>query len=227
MSHASVVDTHLLYLPDTDKPLMKECLQSLEGEPIVLHQVEGIPGHVGNARAKGFRCGNSPYVSFVDPDDLVVPGAFQACIDTLEANPEACGTYTDEVLIDKNGEPLRKGMLSERPWNPLQMLEPHYMHHILVMRREYVEQYLDELSKWPNMPEFILKALLTQNGPWVHTDRIGYKWRVDPSLQSTHRNMPISGVNAARWRVIPLLYMAAQTYQSDTSAVQPTGNSSN
>jgi hypothetical protein len=71
---------------------VKACQKSLQNEPINLHLVDGVPGHVGRTRANGFRIGEAPYVSCVDPVDLVMPGAFQACIDALEDNPLACGT---------------------------------------------------------------------------------------------------------------------------------------
>ena len=212
------VDTHVLLLPDTNKKLWEKCHATLVDEPINLLITEGICGHIGKARAKGFLLGNSPYISFVDPDDLVVPGAFSACIKTLEANPTACGTFTDEILIDTEDKPIRPGFFSGQPWNPLHMLEAQYMHHILVMKRDYVLKHLVELEKWPNLAEFIIKGLLTQYGPWIHTDLVGYKWRVAQTDKSTHKNFPVTGLNAARWRIIPLLYQAAQKYQAKMSS---------
>lgn len=211
------VDVHVLFLPETDQTLWGRCQESLKGEPVNLIMTEGIRGHVGKARAKGFLLGDSPYVSFIDPDDLVVPGAFDACIETLEANPNACGTFTDEILIDIDDKIIRPCFFSGCSWNPLHMLEAQYMHHILVMKREYVLKHIVELEQWPNLAEFVLKGLLTQYGPWVHTNYIGYKWRVAQTDKSTHKSFPLSGLNAARWRIIPLLYKAAKKYQNQNS----------
>jgi Glycosyl transferase family 2 len=218
------VDVHVLLLPDTLQNWWDECRMSLRDEPITLHEVSGVKGHVGKARANGFRHGESPYVSFVDPDDLVIPGAFQACLDVLEQNPEACGAYTDEMLISAEGKELNPGLWSGRPWNPLLMLEPKYMHHILVMRRKFVQPHLEEIEeKWPNMAEFVLKGLLCQYGPWIHVDRFGYKWRMPPQgVKPTHKQMPVMGVYAARWRIIPILYQAARKYGAEISAVVET-----
>jgi hypothetical protein len=209
------VDTHVLLMPNTNQTWWADSRKSLDVEPINLHLLDGVPGHVGRARANGFRVGHAPYVSCVDPDDLVIPGAFQACIDALEKNPQACGAYTDEELIDKDGEPLGEGLWSGRPWNPLLQLEPKYLHHIFVMRREFVLPHLNELeSKWPHLAEFVLKGLLCAHGPWLHVNRTGYRWRVHD--QGSHKAYPIMGVYAARWRIIPTLYQAARKYQAKT-----------
>lgn len=214
------VDTHVLLMPDTNRQWWEECQVSFRHEPINLHLAEGVPGHIGKARAKAYQLGNAPYLSFIDPDDLIVPGAFQACIDTLDAHPEACGAYTDEVLIDPAGEHLGAGIWTGRLWNPLLMLEPKYMHHIIVMRREFVLRHLAEMEKWPNLAEFVLKGLLTQYGPWVHAGKVGYKWRVGNPVKASHKRFPVAGVYAARWRIIPLLYKAALKYQAKLSPTE-------
>jgi len=204
------VDTHVLILPDADKTWWDKCQDSMVNEPVNLHLLQGVKGHIGKGRMMGFSRGESPYVSCVDPDDMVVPGAFQACVDALEANPKACGAYTDEVLIDENGGELEKGMWSGHKWNPLLQLEPKYLHHVFVMRRKFVERHYDELLKWPVMAEYVLKCLIVQHGPWVHVDRIGYKWRIHNS--GSHRRFNMMSTYAARWRVIPVLKRAAEKY---------------
>ena len=202
------VDVHCIHLPTTDGELWDKCQASLVGEPIHLHLVQGTEGHTGKGRVNGFNQGDSPYVSCVDPDDIVLPGAFQACLDALEEHPEACGAYTDELLIDSRGKVIGKGIWSGEPWNPLLQLEPKYLHHIYVMRRCYVQKYFLEMLKWPKMCEYILKCLLTAHGPWIHVDRFGYKWRMRPD--ASHISIPMRNVYAARWRVIPILQEAAK-----------------
>ena len=88
---APIVDTHVILLPDTHQQWWQDCRRSLTGEPIRLHVVEGVRGHIGKGRAEGFRRGDAPYISCVDPDDLAIPGAYAACIEALEQHPEACG----------------------------------------------------------------------------------------------------------------------------------------
>lgn len=207
-----LIDIHVLLLPTTHPAWWKECRESLEGEPVNLHLVEGVAGHIGKGRAKGFALGTAPYVSCVDPDDLVVAGAFQACLEALESHPEACGAYTDQLLIDTAGKVIKPGIWSGKDWNPLLQLEPKYLHHVYVMRRSFVQKYLLELARWPNMAEFVLKGLLTAHGPWVHVNRFGYKWRINNN--AAHKRQSIMNVYAARWRVIPTLQQAAKAYKA-------------
>lgn len=202
----------MLLLPATDTGLWRECLESLRDEPVNIHLADGIPGHIGKARYGGFLKGTSPYVSCVDPDDLVIPGAFSACLEALEAQPEACGAYTDELIIDRGGKIIKPGSWSNIPWNPLLQLEPRYLHHVYVMRRHLVERYYLELLRWPSMPEYILKCLLAAHGPWVHVNRFGYKWRMGKG--ATHSKVSPSTICAARWRVIPVLQQAAKKYKA-------------
>ena len=47
MSSNAEIDVHVLLLPTTDPILWRECLQSLENEPVNIHTAEGVPGHIG------------------------------------------------------------------------------------------------------------------------------------------------------------------------------------
>ncbi len=206
------VDTHVILLPETNQEYWKMCHESLKNEPINLHLIEGTNGHIGTGRSDGFSKGSSPYVCCIDPDDIVIPGAFISCIKALETHPEACGAYTDELVIDESGRTVRKGLWSGREWNPLLQIEPQYLHHIFVMRREFVDQHMDELRQWPFLADFILKGLLTAHGPWIHVNGFGYKWRLHQN--QAHKKYPRTGLNAARWRIIPTLREAAYRYKA-------------
>ena len=208
-----LVDTHVILMSDSNEKWWDECQDSLAGEPVNIHVIEGVKGHIGKGRVKGFIEGKSPYVSCVDPDDLIIPGAFEKCIEALEDNPEACGAYTDELLIDERGRTIRPGIWSGRDWNPLLQLEPQYLHHIYVMRRCFVAKHLTELGRWPHLAEFVLKGLLVNHGPWIHVDSFGYKWRMHEEGQN-HKGYSLMDVYAARWRVIPVLQNAARKYRA-------------
>jgi hypothetical protein len=211
-SDSSKVDVHVLHLSSTDQSLWHECRDSLDAEPINLHLINGIPGHIGRARYAGFVKGTSEFISCIDPDDIVIPGAYAACLEVLDANPNACGAYTDELIIDDVGKVIKEGIWSQKPWNPLLQIEPKYLHHVFVMRRCFAEKCYLEMLRWPSMPEYILKCLITAYGPWVHVNRFGYKWRL--SKYSAHSQISPTTVCAAQWRVIPVLQKAAKAYKA-------------
>ncbi len=47
------IDVHVLLLPDTNQEWWQQYQDSLRNEPINLHVVDGVAGHVGQGRAKG------------------------------------------------------------------------------------------------------------------------------------------------------------------------------
>lgn len=180
------VDVHIITLPSTDKGMWRFCEESLFKEPINIHMVDGVIGNIAEGRVKGFSQGSSPYVSFVDPDDMIIPGAFEACIKTLEKHHEAVGVYTDELIMDAHGITRCPGQYSRFSWSPVMMKHPIYVHHLLVMRRSIVEKYFDAMLRHPKIPEYVLRGMMIEHGPWVHVDRYGYKWRkTKGTLRST------------------------------------------
>lgn len=128
-----MIDIHILTMPYENKQFLRDCLKSLEGEPVVTHIVDGIPGNICAARKRAFLLGGNPYVSSVDPDDFILPGCFSTALDILENNPNVAGTYCFEYVV---GDKL---VLSDRSINRLP-------HHAMVFRRSVFEQFLPVLD---------------------------------------------------------------------------------
>lgn len=56
------------------------------------------------ARNAGVRLASAPYVTFLDADDVMVPGALASRLEFLEAHPEECAVAgLPSRLIDENG----------------------------------------------------------------------------------------------------------------------------
>lgn len=176
-----MVDVHILTLPGTRVEWLKECALSLINEPINRYFCDGIEGDIGAARTAAFRCGDSEYVSFVDPDDKVIPGTFAKLVALLEESPDAVMAYSDERLVDKwdriicDGWSLRPDLFTSydiRPHN----INGEYVHHLRVMRRDAVEKCLPLKTK--RMPEPCLMYDLAKLGRFVHLPEVGYMWRI-------------------------------------------------
>lgn len=145
--------------------------------------------NIGLGRCRGFLTGTSPYVSYVDYDDLIEPGIFSIINKVMDSGAYWC--YTNEALINKDGEILCEGW-AKYPEN----FHPSIIdfvdlgagvrpHHILTFRRElitprmiYIMEQLSEHSE-----EFLRMEL--SRYPVNFIDVIGYYWRQhdDSTLQ--------------------------------------------
>ena len=196
------IDVHVLYCYEPIR-WIDDALISLAAEPVNVHLVPGIKGKVGLARANAFRRGTAEFVAFVDGDDAVVSGAFQAALDVLDSRPDIVATYCDVQLI---GEPEGVGYF-KAPWNPrAQLFGPSEVHHLHVMRRSAVEPHLAELEQWDGYEEYVLMGLICQFGQQYHIPSPWYRFR-------QHNAYPRAGAiggdpmrKAAGRRVLPILY---------------------
>lgn len=121
-----MLDVHVLTLPTTNKQFVQECLASVTvaanaaGFPVSVHVVDGIDGHLGISRARGYAAGNSPYVTHVDDDDFVQPGAFAALLEPMQAG--ATTIYTKEWRLMPDGR----------------LLDGYSKHHLAAYRRDLI-----------------------------------------------------------------------------------------
>lgn len=176
------IDVHVLHCHEPPE-WIDACLRSLAAEPVNVHLCKGIKGKVGLARANAFRNGGAEYVAFVDANDTVVPGAFDAALAVLDNDNEVVATYCDIQLIN---EPDGVGYF-KAPWNPLtQLFHASEVHHLHVMRRTAVEAHLEELEKWDGYEEYVLMGLICQYGTQHHIDKAWYRFR-------QHSNYPRAG----------------------------------
>ena len=179
-----LVDVHMITIPNQNQQWKQQCLDSLVGHPVVLHEVDGVFGDIRESRRRGFMQGTSPYVSFVDPDDFVGADAFRRCIVELNKYPNICGAYTlsNQITVDDDGNdirtellhPFRQWPLPQRGW----LLE---IHQLVVMRRECVQyvydHFYDEIPKMHHT-EVWMYWNMAMRAPWRAVDLVGYNWRV-------------------------------------------------
>lgn len=172
------VDVHIVV--GTKEQWLDKCLESLKNEPVTTWLVSRIEGDIAKARENGFSKGNSEYVSFVDPDDVVIAGAFSKCIKALDADTALAGVYTDDMLIDEQGNFISHGFaVDERPFReigfPSELMK---IHHLRVFRRKFVEKCLPLKTKM--VPEPILNVEIQNHGMLLHLPFTGYQWRMHP-----------------------------------------------
>jgi hypothetical protein len=176
------IDVHLLTL-DEPAAWREACLASLEGAPIRLHVLPGIPGRIGEARAAGYARGTLPLVSFVDPDDLYEASAFTQLADALDGCPQGVMAYTDEALIDERGQQIGIRRLSYSAFQHAHSAS--HVHGLIVMRRAVVEAVLAATTDIHPMADWLLTRLVAQRGGVLHLPIVGRHWRQHP--RQVHR----------------------------------------
>lgn len=188
------VDVHIVIGPN--EPWLTECVQSLMHEDVHIWFVPKVDGNTAAAREAGFRKGTAEYVSFVDPDDLIMPGIFAKCVHALDNHPHWVGVYTDEVLIDRNGAFIMNGWsVDHLVFEPMGYCHElmQGVHHLRVLRRSVVEKCLPLKTK--RIPEPVLMHQLRQYGVLRHLFVVGYQWRVHG--QNTFLSYTIDELNEA------------------------------
>lgn len=121
-----MLDVHVLTLADTPAEWVRERDESIKaaveraGFPVHVHYVDGVIGHIGQGRAKGFACGASPYVGYVDDDDFVDADIFAEMRSALESGVD--GLFTREVFC-----------------HPSKLMEGNSRHNMIVVKREIAD----------------------------------------------------------------------------------------
>lgn len=155
-----MIDVHILHLPHERREWRAACDDSLAGEPdIAIHHLDGIPGDYFASRRMGFSVGRQPFVSYVDPDDVILPGAFGDCLTFLRTNPLHSAVYTRSYKINL-GEVAMEELETRRP------------HQLIVARREYVQASLPFARSDADLWERVAAL-----GPIHRLDTFGYVWR--------------------------------------------------
>jgi len=138
--------------------------------------------NIGAGRVKGFLSGDNPYVSFVDYDDLIQPGIFEKIEYYL--NKGFDWVYTDEMLIDEEGNEIQPGWSSNPElYSPELLLfmeasERQYCHHIVAFKKEILRlDHLFIMIQLSELAESYLFRELGRNNNFYHLKEIGYYWR--------------------------------------------------
>lgn len=179
-----MIDVHIIHMPGERHDWWEECERSLENHPITIHHINGVVGDVRQARLNGYRLGNHEYVSYVDPDDVVLPGAFESMLQELSKRPDVCGAYSLSNRMDHSGKHL--GLI-----HPYREFSRDYLsrcvteiHQLAVMRREPIIQTIQDnfdLIHPIGYTEITYFALFAQKYDWLAVDHVGYNWRVHSS----------------------------------------------
>ena len=170
------LDVHVLTLPGLPEAWIAQRRASIAaaidaaGFPVVVHEVEGIPDHLGRSRRLGYSFGDHPYATHVDHDDYVTPDAFKVLLPALAAGAEAI--TTGETVLRGNGDMTH-------------MREAR--HHLAVFRRDVLQAVrFERLRHFPDQlllrscdPEHIAECVYVHR---IHPDSASRRERrADPN----------------------------------------------
>jgi glycosyltransferase involved in cell wall biosynthesis len=171
-----------------------QCISSLSNHPINIHHLNSVDGDIRQARQHGFAAGSAPYVSFVDVDDYINEGSYEACLDVFNHNPDICGVYTTSthVKVDGAGREYNKGLIHPyRPWSiDAGRTNIAEIHQLVVMKRNLLtDLYKTVYNDIPKMAysELYLYWALAHIAPWKAVDFVGYNWRDHRAGSHHHR----------------------------------------
>lgn len=178
-----MIDVHCLVHKEDDKYLPLLVKQMQEEDCVNFFLVENGP-NIGFGRAGGFLRGNAPYVSYVDYDDLIVPGIFKKINEVMDDGFPWC--YTDEMLIDEEGKEIQPGWSSHPELYSPYLLSfvsvgaHDHVHHILTFRRDILTpKMLYIMDQLAELPEEYLRSEL-EKYHYKHIEEVGYYWRQHP-----------------------------------------------
>lgn len=175
----NLIDVHIAHMPGENKEWWEQCQHSLVGEPINIHNINGIDKDIKQTRYNGFLQGTAPYVSFVDPDDYVLPGGFDKCLETIQQSSEnVCAVYTTSKHL--YNDQLKNGK-TYVPWSKYVLSDPRRIHQLIVYKRdllmEIFNKHFDDIHQFV-LPEFTLHSYIAMKYKFVAINFNGYVWRV-------------------------------------------------
>ncbi len=156
-----MIDVHVLLLGNENPDILNKCIGSLKGEPITLHQCQGIKGNLQAARKRAISKGTHDYIGWVDPDDEIIPGIYTKLLRYTYPfvwAKEEVRTFADEAMTKLQYTTYRTS--------------PHHIH---IIHRDLIKpEYFDESKRadvWTHG--------LVSRGKYV--DEVGYIWNRYPN----------------------------------------------
>lgn len=175
-----MIDIHILTHSGTRSEWLTKCIDSLRGQPVTVHVIDGIEGSVGAGRAKGFSLGRHDFVGYVDSDDFVLEGHYAKCLDKLK-------TY--HAVAPKELVERQDGSRAPRLKS---------MHNGIVYRRADIDRLIPAMSAAPYTVDMLTRQAIKP----IQLDHVGYVWRLHNSGAHRAITSNIAKKERAAWSEI-------------------------
>ncbi|MGD2086729.1 MAG: glycosyltransferase [Candidatus Aminicenantes bacterium] len=134
---------------------------------------------ISGASNEALSLATGPYVALLDHDDVLSRDSLFEIVKLLNTHPEAELIYTDEDKLSMGGLQLRP--VFKPDWNPDLFLTYNYICHLLVCKRELVEQAGGFRLGFEGSQDYDLLLRLTELTENIfHIPKVLYHWRMIP-----------------------------------------------
>jgi glycosyltransferase involved in cell wall biosynthesis len=142
--------------------------------------------------------GTTPYLGWIDSDDLLAPTALAETIAILEAQPEVGMVYTQQMLIDEDGRELGLSRNSLVPYHHNRLLIDFLCHHFRLIRRAVFEAVGGVDPSCDYVEDYDLALKISEvTKVWQLWQPLYYYRIHSPSCSVRHRDQQIQQAAAA------------------------------
>jgi O-antigen biosynthesis protein len=195
--------------PDWQLCIADDCSQSPEIERL-LHEyaakdkrirVKYMVANQGISRASNaaLELAEGHFVALLDHDDELAQDALFYVAEAINLRPDVDLLYSDEDKIDSRGR--RYDPFFKPDWSPDLLLSENYLCHLLVVRRELLNQAGGFRSDFDGSQDYDLVLRLTgaaNAANILHIPRVLYHWRSLPSSTASASSQKSYAVPAAQ-----------------------------
>jgi GT2 family glycosyltransferase len=176
------------------RPETRALLQRISGiDPRIRVAFSHEHGGISAAQNRALEMARGEFISLVDHDDLLEPGALRMVAAVTLEHPDADVIYTDEDYIDTSDNQLT--VIFKPAWSPEYLMAACYFNHLTSYRRELVNELGGFRPDYELAQDWDLALRVTQVTDRVHhVPAVLYHWRRNPT--SAGHNWD----NACYWR---------------------------
>ena len=146
-------------------------------DPRIRFQTRSENGGIVHASNDSLAMARGEFVSFLDHDDELYPGALEATAAALRSAPDVDYVYTDEDKLDEDGN--RGNPFYKPDWSPERFRYQMYSCHFGTMRRSLVEEVGGFRPDFEGSQDFDLVFRVTERARRiVHIPEVLYGWRI-------------------------------------------------